>query len=159
MHMTISDSSSRPVTPCLAADVIIEMVDLPGHPIVLIERKFEPFGWAIPGGFVDVGETVEQAAIREMKEEVCLDVSLIHLLGVYSDPSRDHRGHTVTVVYVGRASGEKPVAADDAKTVGIFTPDDFPEAMAFDHAQGLRDYLHFKKTGEFKPVVDYNLQT
>ena len=90
----------KPVTPLLAADTIIELTDFHDRPIVLIERANPPFGWAIPGGFVDVGEIVEYAAVREAKEEVCLDISLIALLGIYSDPSRDNRGHTVTAVYV-----------------------------------------------------------
>jgi 8-oxo-dGTP diphosphatase len=104
----------KPITPLLAADVIIELIDFPDRPIVLIERANPPYGWAIPGGFVDLGEIVEQAAMREAQEEVTLNVRLIALLGIYSDPSRDARGHTVTAVYVGEAAG-MPVAADDAK--------------------------------------------
>src|SRR5512137_1922321 len=95
----------KPITPLLAADVIIELIDFPDRPIVLIERANPPYGWAIPGGFVDLGEIVEQAAIREALEEVSLTVRLIALLGIYSDPSRDSRGHTVTAVYVGEAAG------------------------------------------------------
>jgi len=131
---------SRPVTPLLAADIVIALVDQPGRPIVLIERKNPPFGWAIPGGFVDVGETVEQAAIREMKEEVGLDVTITDLLGVYSRPDRDPRGHTVTVIYTGEATGQ-PVADDDAKAVGVFNRSNLPSPLAFDHAEVLADYF------------------
>jgi len=137
----------KPVTPLLAADAIIELTDLPGRPIVLIERKNPPYGWAIPGGFVDVGEIVEQAAVREAQEEVSLDVRLIAQLGIYSDPSRDTRGHTVTAVYVTEAAGS-PVAADDAKTCRIFSLDELPEPLAFDHAQVLADYKKFRETGQ-----------
>ena len=112
---------SVPVTPLLAADIIIELVDRPGRPIVLIERRNPPPGWAIPGGFVDVGESVEQAAVREAQEETALDVTLAELLGVYSDPQRDARGHTASVVYIAVAQGT-PHARDDAAAVGIFTP-------------------------------------
>ena len=131
---------SRPVTPLLAADIVIALVDQPGRPIVLIERKNPPYGWAIPGGFVDVGETVEQAAIREMKEEVGLDVTITDLLGVYSRPDRDPRGHTVTVIYTGEATGQ-PVADDDAKAVGVFNRSNLPSPLAFDHAEVLADYF------------------
>ena len=102
-----------PVTPLLAADIIIELVDRPGRPIVLIERRNPPPGWAIPGGFVDVGESIEQAAVREAREETALEVRLTALLGVYSDPKRDARGHTASVVYVATARGT-PRAQDDA---------------------------------------------
>ena len=138
--------SNRPVTPLIAADAIIELMDKPGRPIVLIERKYPPYGWAIPGGFVDVGERLETAAIREAKEEVCLDVSLKALLGMYSDPERDDRGHTVTAVYVAEAKGE-PRAADDAKNLAIFDMDKLPENLAFDHRQVLDDYRKYRKTG------------
>lgn len=131
---------ARPVTPLLAADVVIELTDQPNRPIILIQRKNPPYGWAIPGGFVDVGETVEDAARREMKEEVSLDVKLTGLLGVYSRPDRDPRGHTVTVIYTGEATGA-PVAADDALAVGCFTQADLPSPLAFDHAEVLEDYF------------------
>lgn len=141
----------KPVTPLLAADAIIELVDLPGRPIVLIERANPPYGWAIPGGFVDVGEIVEQAARREAQEEVGLDVRLTALLGIYSDPARDDRGHTVTAVYVAEASGS-PVAADDAKNCQVFTLDALPEPLAFDHAEVLADYRRFKEAGQVTPL-------
>ncbi len=137
----------KPVTPLLAADAIIELTDFPGRPIVLIERANPPYGWAIPGGFVDVGEIVEHAAVREAKEEVCLDIKLIALLGIYSDPSRDNRGHTVTAVYVAEAAGT-PKAADDAKNCQYFALDALPEPLAFDHAQVLADYKRFRETGQ-----------
>ena len=100
---------TKPITPLLAADAIIELADYPGRPIVLIERLNPPFGWAIPGGFVDVGETLEQAAVREAKEETGLEVKLKTLLGIYSNPQRDPRGHTVTAVYIAEADGT-PIA-------------------------------------------------
>lgn len=136
----------KPVTPLLAADAIIELADLPGRPIVLIERANPPYGWAIPGGFVDLGEMVEQAAVREAREEVGLEVRLVALLGLYSDPRRDDRGHTVTAVYVAEAHGT-PVAADDAKNCRLFQLDELPEPLAFDHAEVLADYKTFKETG------------
>jgi len=135
---------ARPVTPPVAADVIIELTDRPGRPIVLIERRFEPLGWAIPGGFVDVGEAVEVAAVREALEETCTSVELVDLLGVYSDPARDPRGHTVGIVYVGRGSGQ-PVAADDAANLAIFDVDNLPDLLAFDHRKILDDYLCWRE--------------
>jgi 8-oxo-dGTP diphosphatase len=114
---------------------------------VLIERRNFPFGWAIPGGFVEVGEKIEDAAVRELREETSLEVDLRALLGVYSRPDRDPRGHTVSVVYVGRAHGE-PRAADDAKGIALFAPDAAPAPLAFDHAEILADYLRFISTGE-----------
>jgi 8-oxo-dGTP diphosphatase len=141
----------RPETPALAADIIIELTDFPERPIVLIERAFPPYGWAIPGGFVDLGEMIEVAAIREAKEEISLDIKLIALLGLYSDPSRDNRGHTVTACYVAEASG-MPIAADDAKNCKIFNISNLPELLAFDHAKVLADYLNFRKTGQVTPL-------
>lgn len=142
---------SKPVTPLLAADALIELVDRPERPIVLIERKNPPYGWAIPGGFVDIGETVETTAVREALEEVSLPVRLCGLLGVYSSPQRDPRGHTVTAIYIAQAEG-MPMAADDAKNVGIFTLDQLPSPLAFDHAMVLEDYRRYRETGEVAPL-------
>lgn len=139
-----------PATPGLAVDVIIEMTDRPGRPIVLIERRNPPPGWALPGGFVDVGETLEQAAVREAREETSLDVTLRTLLGNYSDPSRDPRGHTVSAVYIAEARGE-PRAADDAKHLQLFEPTDTPR-LAFDHARIMADYVRYLASGELAPL-------
>ncbi len=141
----------RPESPGLAADAIIELSHLPGRPIVLIERKYPPLGWAIPGGFVDIGETLEHAAVREAKEETSLDVELLALLGLYSSPSRDPRGHTVTAVYVAQSTGT-PMAADDARHLEIFTLDALPPTLAFDHALVLGDYRRFRETGQTAPL-------
>lgn len=132
-----------PKTPLLTVDVLIE---LEGG-LVLIERRNDPVGWALPGGFVDVGETVEAAAVREALEETQLQVELTAMLGVYSDPSRDPRGHTVSVAFVGRAQG-LPVGADDARRAEIFSLSNLPSPLCFDHAQLIADYAHFKSTGE-----------
>lgn len=142
---------ARPETPLIAADAIIELVDRPERPIVLIERANPPYGWAIPGGFVDVGERVELAAVREALEETGLRVSLSALLGVYSDPARDPRGHTVTAVYVGEARGE-PRALDDARSLGVFRLDQLPANLAFDHALVLADYRAYREAGRLTPV-------
>ncbi len=136
-----------PVTPLLAADIVIELVDRPGRPIVLIERRNPPPGWAIPGGFVDVGESIEQAAVREAREETALEVTLTALLGMYSDPTRDARGHTASAVYVAVAQGT-PRAQDDAAAVGVFSPANLPENLAFDHHRILIDYLAWRQTGK-----------
>jgi 8-oxo-dGTP diphosphatase len=127
-----------PSTPALAVDLVIELVDLPGRPIVLIERRNPPHGHALPGGFVDIGETVEDAARREALEETGLAVRLRGLLGVYSDPGRDPRGHTVSIVYLAEASGQ-PQAGDDAAGVLVTRLDALP-ALAFDHGRILADY-------------------
>jgi 8-oxo-dGTP diphosphatase len=136
-----------PKTPLLSTDIIIELHDRPGHPIVLIERKHEPLGWALPGGFVDVGEMVEAAAVREAIEETNLEVSLVTMLGVYSEPRRDPRGHSVAIVWVARAAGD-PVAMDDAAAVKVCDPQDLPKQLAFDHARILEDYRAYRKTGQ-----------
>lgn len=130
---------ARPVTPPVAADVIIELVDRPGRPVVLVRRGRPPPGWALPGGFVEVGETVEAAAAREALEETGLEIASLELVGVYSDPGRDPRGHTVSVVFAATASGE-PRGGDDAAEAAAFLPGDWPE-LAFDHARILSDWL------------------
>ncbi len=123
--------------PVPTVDVIIE---LDGSGIVLIQRKNPPYGWALPGGFVDYGESLEEAAVREAKEETSLGVTLVKQFHTYSDPKRDPRQHTITTVYMARATGE-PKAADDAAGIGIFRKDNLPEEMAFDHREILRDYF------------------
>ena len=134
----------RNPTPTL--DIIIELIDRPHRPIVLIERKNEPLGWAIPGGFVDYGEPVETAARREAEEETGLQVQLVDLLWVYSDPNRDPRQHTMSVVFIATATGE-PKAGDDAKGMGIFEPWQIPQNLCFDHDRILQDYLKYRNYG------------
>jgi ADP-ribose pyrophosphatase YjhB (NUDIX family) len=130
---------STPRNPLLTVDAIIEMEE----GIILIKRKNSPFGWAIPGGFVDYGETLEDAVCREMKEETCLDINLIRQFHTYSDPKRDPRHHTVSTIFIAAASGT-PEAADDAKDIGVFTRNNLPENIAFDHRQILEDYFNKK---------------
>jgi 8-oxo-dGTP diphosphatase len=124
-------------------DIIIE---LPSRGIVLIRRRNPPHGWAIPGGFVDYGEAVPDAARREAAEETSLTVTLSELFHVYSDPHRDARGHTVSVVYIARADGT-PRAADDAAAAGVFDETTLPSPLAFDHAAILADYFRYLRTG------------
>ena len=121
--------------PFPTVDVIIEVEG----GIVLIQRKNPPYGWALPGGFVDYGESLEEAAIREAKEETSLDVELVSQLGAYSDPDRDPRQHTISVVFLAKSKG-KPIASDDALKVGIFDTDSLPAELAFDHSKILKDY-------------------
>ena len=123
--------------PFPTVDIIIEME---AGGLVLIKRKNFPFGWALPGGYVDYGESLESAAIREAKEETCLEVDLRYQLGAYSDPSRDPRQHNISIVFVARASGT-PQAADDAKEVGVFDFHAIPDPLAFDHKKILQDYF------------------
>ncbi len=132
--------------PVPTVDIIIELIGQPHRPIILIERKNSPFGWALPGGFVDYGESVETAARREAKEEVSLDIELIEQFQVYSDPKRDPRQHTLSVVFIATATG-KPLAADDAKMVSIFDLWEIPTNLCFDHDQILRDYTYYRHYG------------
>ena len=131
--------------PIPTVDIIIEM---PDGGIVLIERKNPPPGWAIPGGFVDYGESLETAAVREAKEETSLEVELIMQFHTYSDPSRDKRMHTISTVYLARPIGGTLKADDDAKHLGVFTESNLPTLLAFDHAQIIADYFRYKKTGK-----------
>jgi len=108
--------------------------------IILIKRKNIPQGWALPGGFVDYGESMEAAAVREAKEETGLDIRLIRQLHTYSDPARDPRRHTISTVFLARASGT-PAAADDAEEIGIFSEDNLPRPLMFDHGKILTDYF------------------
>jgi 8-oxo-dGTP diphosphatase len=131
-----------PQTPYLCVDGIIELYENDTFEgIVLIERKNRPYGLAIPGGFVDRGETLESAVVREMKEETNLDVQITSLLNIYSDPQRDPRFHTASAVYICRAEGA-PVGQDDAKEAKVYTINEIPwEKLVFDHEQILRDYI------------------
>ncbi|HEY2987219.1 MAG TPA: NUDIX hydrolase [Candidatus Binatia bacterium] len=133
--------------PLPTVDIIVEIAG----GIVLIERKNPPHGWAIPGGFVDYGESLEQAAVREAKEETSLDVQLAEQFHTYSDPRRDPRFHTISTVYIATAQGT-PKADDDAKTAQIFRQDNLPPSIVFDHRQILSDYFRYKKTGQ-RPKV------
>jgi 8-oxo-dGTP diphosphatase len=135
-------------SPSPTVDIIIE---LPGGGIVLVQRKYPPLGWAIPGGFVEYGERFATAAVREAKEETSLDVTLVDLLGCYSDPARDARRHTVSAVYIARAAGE-PVGADDALRAEVFTRDDLPAPLCFDHATILADYFRYRASGTRPPL-------
>jgi ADP-ribose pyrophosphatase YjhB (NUDIX family) len=133
--------------PSPTVDIIIEMKndDRENIGIILIKRKFPPYGWALPGGFVDYGESLEAAAAREAREETSLQIKLLYQMHTYSDPSRDPRKHTITTVYVAEASGI-PKAQDDAREIGIFTRDQIDFALAFDHRQILEDYFEKKYT-------------
>lgn len=139
-----------PRNPIPTVDIIIE---LEGGGIVLIRRNNPPLGWALPGGFVDYGESVETAAIREALEETTLHVQLVELFHVYSDPQRDPRQHTMSTVFIATASGT-PQGEDDAAEAGVFSEHDLPQPLAFDHAQILQDYFRYKQTGERPSYVE-----
>ncbi|HNQ80958.1 MAG: NUDIX hydrolase [Acidobacteriota bacterium] len=131
--------------PFPTVDIIIEIRDARGREgIVLIERKNPPPGWALPGGFVEYGESLETAAVREAWEETSLRVRLVEQLGTYSDPARDPRRHTISTVFIARAEGT-PAARDDAKNLGIFTRREIDFPLAFDHAEILKDYYARKR--------------
>ena len=132
----------EPKTPYLAVDGVVRLWEEERFKgIVLVERRYEPFGYALPGGFVEVGETVEKAVLREVKEETGLDAQIVKLLGVYSESNRDPRFHVVSVVFVLDAYGE-PKGGDDAKEALVFPIEDLPfDKIVFDHAKILKDYL------------------
>jgi 8-oxo-dGTP diphosphatase len=131
--------------PIPTVDIIIEQDGGPagGKKIVLIKRRNPPHGWAIPGGFVDYGETIEAAAVREAYEETGLRVTLLRQFHTYSDPSRDPRKHTISTVFIARAEGA-PVAGDDAAEAAAFGMDSLPGPLAFDHGSILKDYREKK---------------
>jgi len=128
--------------PSLTVDVVIKCED---NSVILIRRKKEPFKdqWAIPGGFIEYGETAEHAAIRETKEETGLDVEILKLVGVYSDPKRDPRGHVIAIAFLAKEVGGNLVANDDAKAVKVFKITEIPKNLAFDHAKILKDALSY----------------
>lgn len=130
--------------PIPTVDIIIEMEHSSGQSgIVLIRRKNPPYGWALPGGFVDYNESLEQAAKREAREETSLDIQIVNQMFTYSDPKRDPRFHTITTVYVARARGT-PEAKDDAAELRVFTREEINFRLAFDHAKILEDYFRSK---------------
>jgi ADP-ribose pyrophosphatase YjhB (NUDIX family) len=131
--------SPAPRNPFLTVDIIIEIK----NGILLIKRKNPPPGWAIPGGFVDYGESLEECALREAREETGLHIRLTRQFHTYSAPNRDPRHHTVSTIFIASAEGV-PEAGDDAKEVGIFTRDSLPEELAFDHREILADYFSKK---------------
>ncbi|MFH0774515.1 MAG: NUDIX hydrolase [bacterium] len=136
--------------PYPTVDIIIKIND----GILLIKRKNPPFGWALPGGFVDYGESLEDAAVREAREETGLDVKLFSQFHTYSDPNRDQRMHTISTVFIAKAEGE-PKPGDDAKDLAIFQKDSLPEEMAFDHKKILEDYLDITKFFTAKNAKNY----
>jgi ADP-ribose pyrophosphatase YjhB (NUDIX family) len=129
-------TNSNPRNPIPTVDIIIEYKG----GIILIKRKNPPEGWALPGGFVDYGESLETAAFREAKEETGLNIKLIRQFHTYSDPKRDSKHHTITTVYIAKAKGIA-IAGDDAEQIGAFKRGVFPEEIAFDHREILNDYF------------------
>jgi len=130
--------------PIPTVDIIIEITRKNGQEgIILIKRKNPPHGWALPGGFVDIGESLEEAAVREAKEETSLDIKLKSQFHTYSDPKRDPRKHTISTVYVATAQG-RPIAQDDAQDIRIFTEEEINFPLAFDHQKILADYFKQK---------------
>jgi 8-oxo-dGTP diphosphatase len=125
-------------------------IELPDGRFVLVRRKNPPHGWALPGGFVDEGERLDLAAVREAKEETGLDVELVEQFFTYSDPRRDPRKHTISTVFLAKARGE-PVGGDDAAEARAFGPDDLPE-LVFDHGEIVADVLRYLRTGERRKV-------
>lgn len=139
----MSAPGKNPRNPYPTVDIIIQ---LPDDRIVLVKRKNPPLGWALPGGFVDYGESLEQAAVREAKEETSLDITLSEQFHAYSDPSRDPRHHTMTVVFIAKARGQAH-GGDDAAEAKAFGTHELPTPIVFDHARIISDYLQYRQTG------------
>lgn len=139
-----------PKNPYLTVDVIIKI----NEGVILIRRKNPPHGWALPGGFVDYGESLEKSAQREAKEETSLDVRLLEQFHAYSNPSRDNRFHSVSVVYIAKAEGV-PKADDDAEEAGIFQEDTLPQPIVFDHARILSDYFRYQKGEGLRDIFTF----
>ena len=133
--------------PLVTVDIVIEIDD----GIVLIKRANPPYGWALPGGFVEYGETLESSAVREAKEETSLDIKLKEQFHSYSEPDRDPRHHTVTTVFIAKGNGT-PKPADDAKKIGIFTKNSLPEPIVFDHKKIIDDYFRYAE-GELRTNI------
>jgi 8-oxo-dGTP diphosphatase len=123
------------------------IVELPGGRIVLVRRSNPPLGWALPGGFVDRGEALHLACVREVREETGLEVTLKEQFFTYSDPRRDPRQHTLSTVYIGAATGE-PKGSDDAAEARAFALDEVPQPLCFDHSEIVADYLRYRRTGQ-----------
>jgi 8-oxo-dGTP diphosphatase len=139
--------SPPPRGPLPTVDIIAEM---PDGGIVLVRRKHPPPGWALPGGFIEAGESAAAAARREFREETGLDVELAEQFHVYADPGRDPRGPTLSVVFIGRARGT-PVGADDAAEARVYPLDALPAPLAFDHGLILSDYHRYRREGRRPP--------
>lgn len=130
--------------PFVTVDACIDV----GGKLVLVRRKYPPVGWALPGGFVDPGEDLSTACRREAQEETGLTIDLVTQLWTYSDPRRDDRRHTISTVFAATAQGE-PAGADDAEEARLFGEDELPWGeLVFDHAEIVRDYLNWKRTGD-----------
>ncbi len=147
----MGDPAATQRNPVPTVDAIIEVADEAGAPrIVLIRRRNQPLGWALPGGFIDAGETAAQAARREAREETGLEIELVELFHVYSDPARDPRKHTLSAVFLARAHGQ-PHAGDDAAGAGLFARDALPSPIVFDHGLILADYFRYRDHGTRPP--------
>ncbi|MBU0987663.1 MAG: NUDIX hydrolase [Proteobacteria bacterium] len=133
--------------PLVTVDIIIEI----NAGIVLIERKNPPYGWALPGGFVDYGESLEASAVREAREETSLHIQLVEQFHTYSDPDRDPRHHTVTTVFIAKGVGT-PQSADDAKNIGVFSRNNLPASIVFDHEKIIHHYFQYKNNASKKDV-------
>lgn len=143
-------TQSKYRNPLVTVDIIIEI----DGGIVLIERANPPFGWALPGGFVDYGESLEASAVREAREETCLDIKLEEQFHTYSSPERDPRHHTVTTVFIAQASGILK-ASSDAKSACIFKKNNLPCPIVFDHEKIICDYFSYKNGALKKDIFPF----